>query len=296
MVTQLDPTTDIAVSTSPDANILDNGGFNIWQRGTSFTNPTVYTVDRWKADVNGSPSWTVTQEATIVDQGLYSLKIQVTAAGGASGIGLAQYIENWQQYKGKTLSVSVRVYSNVNFSLYLSDGTQTPSTTAHTGNNTWQTLTGSIVVSNNANSLRLETDGRTTNHTTYIGSVMLVIGNKPQNFVPLHPQTDLARCQRYYEVSGSPYGVTFRALGINNGGQYQLSSYQPFSVLKRVSPTITLTGTIIWEQGSQTNQVANYGFTAANSDAQGFELTISKSAGGNFPSLVQAAFSATADL
>ena len=46
-------------------NAVINGGFDVWQRGTSFTNPgSAYTVDRWQAyfPANG----TITQETSIV--------------------------------------------------------------------------------------------------------------------------------------------------------------------------------------------------------------------------------------
>jgi hypothetical protein len=285
-------------------NIIDNGGFEIWQRGTTFTNPAfgAYLCDRWSSYVNTSEyNATFTQESTTVDTvGLHSLKVNVTSVTTPDFGAVRQIVENYQDYRGKTLSMSVRCLTSVASMASLSvqgNIAGAVQSAYHPGDGQWHTLTVTITLPTNETGITIYLN---VAHLSAIGisywdNAMMTIGYTPALFVPCYPQEDLARCQRFYEISGSPYGVTFRSLGINNGGQYQLSSYQPFSVLKRVSPTIVLTPSVVWEQGSTTNVQASYGFTASNSDAQGFELVVSKSAGGNFPTLVQASYTASAD-
>jgi hypothetical protein len=93
-------------------NILDNAGFEIWQRGTSFTLSTAstntYTADRWEAVVgSGAPSIVVSQNSSTVDTGQYSMEVAVTTLGGFTS--MIQKVENYQAYYGKTVSCSIRV-------------------------------------------------------------------------------------------------------------------------------------------------------------------------------------------
>src|SRR6185437_8122446 len=96
-------------------NIIDNGGFEIWQRGTTFNSVAsgTYTADRWSTDVSGA-TLNITKEIVNVDSGLASMSFNVTAPGSlVSSLDVAQTIENGIVfYTGKTLSLSVRVKSN----------------------------------------------------------------------------------------------------------------------------------------------------------------------------------------
>jgi hypothetical protein len=88
-------------------NALNNGGMDIWQRGTTFTNGGQYTADRWFFDVSAS-TVTSTREATIVPAGFqYSWKIN-KSAGSATATLMGQTIEtaNAVQFAGKTVTVS----------------------------------------------------------------------------------------------------------------------------------------------------------------------------------------------
>src|SRR5689334_5958725 len=66
---------------------IANGGMEIWSAGTSFTNPANGTVlsDNWTEVKSGTTPCTanVTREATIIDSGLYSMKVNITGAGSS---------------------------------------------------------------------------------------------------------------------------------------------------------------------------------------------------------------------
>jgi hypothetical protein len=88
-------------------NAIINGGMDIWQRGTTFTNGGQYTADRWFFDISAS-TVTSTRESTIVPAGFqYSWKINKSAGSGTATL-MAQTIEtaNAIQFAGKTVTLS----------------------------------------------------------------------------------------------------------------------------------------------------------------------------------------------
>ena len=70
--------TPAIIPSSGAANILINGGMEVWQRGTSFS-PVVtktYTADRWFNAGGGTPpTGTISKETSLIDSGTSSLKI-----------------------------------------------------------------------------------------------------------------------------------------------------------------------------------------------------------------------------
>ena len=228
------------------ANILDNGGFEVWQRGTSFTNPTngTYTVDRWQVYKPAVTPATanIVQVSSPVDSGQYATDINITATGTSAYQYIFQPIENYQAYQGKTLTVSVRVnttLSNVVVSVQDSGGQF--NSAAHPGDGAYHTLTVTRTVNNSTTFLDVLvgcTNITGTGHI-YIDSAMLVVGSNPVAFQPVHPAIDLMRCQRYYETHGdtSGIGVIWRNTTLNQYVSHPMS----FLVSKRISPTLTFT-------------------------------------------------------
>lgn len=105
-------------------NLILNGNFNIWQRGTSFVSVAslAYTADRWKIGYNTSAILDLTQDASVpaaVDGSVplsnFSLKIAVTTADAAvaagDGVHLDHYIEgfNFAHIAQQTFTLSFYV-------------------------------------------------------------------------------------------------------------------------------------------------------------------------------------------
>lgn len=75
-------------------NLLINGGFDVWQRGTSFTptgSSTEYSSDRWAARRGSIADFTVSQQGS---EGEFSIRIQRdSGTSGTKGTSIGQTIE-----------------------------------------------------------------------------------------------------------------------------------------------------------------------------------------------------------
>lgn len=225
-------------------NILDNGGFEIWQRGTVFNGigNAGYTADRWKNSYAGSPTVNMTQESSTVHDGVFSMKVVVVSAAGAIW-GMGQSIENYQSYRGKTLTFTCWLNTNMaNVNIVLYDGITLTSSAFHTGNSTWQQLSVTATMSASASNLVVFVTQETTGvtGTLYVDSAMLVIGSTVVPFSPTNPEVDLSRCQRFYEIGGGSNEVRTLTM-IRDATQNHFFYYGQFSVTKRVNPTMTVT-------------------------------------------------------
>src|SRR5579872_5627621 len=158
-------TLDPSLTPNVQSNILDNGGMEIWQRGTTFSSfPTLantYTADRWYIGVGsgGSIVATVSQNSSTVDTGLYSMKVAVTSIT-SNTIALKQAVENYQAYAGKTVTFSMRINSNVtDLFLVINDGVGTTNSSTLSITGAFQTLTVTRTLSSSLTQLILQVNG-----------------------------------------------------------------------------------------------------------------------------------------
>src|SRR5579872_7145115 len=240
--TQINPSLSSGLTTfaSPQ-NILDNGGFEIWQRGTSFSSPAngTYLADRWLVThITPNPTYTVSQSSSTVYNGLYSMQINITNYNSTPFIQFLQYIENYQAYASQTITLSMAVWANAtgaNLELASASGNFAESAN-HPGDSQWHILTVTYTVAATPTFLFIAFNP-TQNGTYYLDAGMLILGSTASNFVPTHPEVDLARCQRYYEIDNGVASRTAPIPGFNNTNI--IESQDKFSVVKRVAPTVT---------------------------------------------------------
>lgn len=186
-------------------NILDNGGFEIWQRGTSLIG-NGYICDRWEALASGgSPVYTVSRDnTTIRPDSEYSLKLNLTNAGGTSYVWIRQQIEKYKDYRGRTLSVSCWVYTTGanKMRLRISDSAGSSYSSYHGGTG-WEklTVTRAIDLASTSLAVWLIYDQNVTAEIFYLDDAMFVLGSQPVDYVPLSSAEEWDRCLRYYEVA-----------------------------------------------------------------------------------------------
>lgn len=219
-------------------NILLNGNFDIWQRGTSFTqNDDLYIADRWNALQEANSSWTFARDTDIPNSGSeYSLKASNATANNQCAI--VQILEgvDAKQYANNNLSLSFYAktvsseISNLRCAILSWTGTEDAvtsgviSTWGQNGTNpTWATswtmentpanlaLTGSwqqfkienvpidtASMKNIAVVIWVDDGTITSGDDFWVTQVMLNSGGVAAPFSPRTFADELAMCQRYY--------------------------------------------------------------------------------------------------
>ena len=271
-------------------NILINGGFDVWQRGTSFSHSSGknFICDRWWVNPS-SVVGTQTRQAAGVDGFNYALRVQRTS--GQSGTGLI-YLQtemesaDSMQFRGKKLTLSFYAKKGANFSqsnsqitsnVVTGTGTDQSLISGFTGganvlsqNNTlttsWQkfTHTTSSVLASNVNQIAVQfthspagTAGADDYY--YITGVQLEVGDTATDFEHRSYGEELALCQRYY------YAWTSSGLSDNHYLQspygYRGSSppnatgaaHHEFPTTMRTNPTVA--GTASWSIARLTGNI-----------------------------------------
>jgi len=203
---------------SPYQNLLTNGGFEQWNGGTLFTNPPDQqnAADGWAVRVVGVTAYTISQEATTIDNGAYSMKVNITNAGSGTRLRVGQTpitSNNSASLNGKQLSLSMRVKSNVAgvcVMAFWSGGTIL--STAHTGDNTWQTLSVKFTPGGVGLSVHVGFDSTAggaapANGIFYVDSAMLMLGATIPTFEPDHAEVELLKTGYSSIVQGNTRNI-----------------------------------------------------------------------------------------
>lgn len=238
-------------------NKIINGDMRIDQRNagaaaTLASGVFTYTVDRWTVGTSGSTG--TSQRITDPTTGLYSLR--VTGAAGNTAISFNQRIEsqNALELVNKVVNLSFDMFASTNISVewqiayptiqdnftnwtVLGSGTVNVTTTRTTFN------TGPVTLDNNVNKgllVRFVVLNHTAGKTIDITNVQLEVGPTATPFEYRPIGTELALCQRYFEiVDVFPTGVTFGPNGDTRGNSVN------YKVTKRTTPTLNPTSTPI---------------------------------------------------
>ena len=177
-------------------NIATNPDFELWTGGDAVA------PDGW--DLGGA-SATIAKESSIIKVGTYSAK--VTRVGTDCALNNTDYLTpagGIAAWKGKTLTLGMWVYATVadRARLLINDGgTDAASTSSfHTGNSTWQWLTVTRVINEDATYLYFSGYVITGNTSAYFDGARLVIGT---NFYSLLSYSeDTIKEQGSYSLKG----------------------------------------------------------------------------------------------
>ena len=230
-------------------NLLINGAFQVWQRGTSSTSFTGstrgYIADRWSFRFATSA-----ERSTDVPEGeafKYSLKVVVASTSPDAFI--IQAIEDSDRFAGQTVTFSYWIKP--------SESCETRADYWRGGHGThklnggvWQKVTNTFVVPSDitVNEFLYIQFPANKVITFYVTGIQLEIGKVATPFEHRSYGEELALCQRYFEVIGDEYstdpsGASVTETLIGLGFVYQASTvfgHLYWKVTKRINPTCTI--------------------------------------------------------
>ena len=231
------------------ANLLTNGGFEIWQRGNGpFTANTAVTTDRWQINLAAGDTLSVSRDSTNAagPSSQYCAACTYTRSTGATT--LAQNSGTASEFlpavKGRTITFSVLVRTSTANAvrLRINDGvTGVQNSAYHSGGGAYEQLSLTYAVAAGATSWNVQIQFDQS-CTAYVDNAMLVVGAVPADYAPMHPADDLARCLRYYEVLGDG-ASSYPKITASAAGAHAIGIPLPYHVPKPVTPTTTKNGT-----------------------------------------------------
>lgn len=248
-------------------NLLINGQFQVWQRGTSITsnNSDKYTSDRWQSGTNGGEDVVYSRQFTNTSDETPIMRVR--RAGTASGrMYLIQMMETsvLDFCRGKTVTFSFKARKHADFdatfvSRIATQTNESPRSDTVVQNNdatrtlttSFQTFSQSLTLtsgSDSANGFRVEfvaedAAGGSSNYYYEVKDCQLEVGDTVTEIEHLPYGQMLPRCQRYYYrltpgSSASAYCVC------NNNSTAVTDGVVNFPVSMRSIPTaVDTTGT-----------------------------------------------------
>lgn len=269
-------------------NVLINGGFDIWQRGTTNPGPSIggYVADRFRCDWNGNAGVAISQQSfapgqsEVADEPRFFLRWQQTLAGTAATVHkVSQAVESVRTLAGKTATVTFWARSDAvrplsvsvaqNFGTAGSESVEKIVDVFQLGTS-WKKysatfrlpgIAGKMLGTNNF--LRLAFDlPLNVLQTVDLAQIQLEEGpvSTPFEYRPM--AEELMLCQRYFEKSFA----TWLPVRANNGPATCISTFTQAApansgqtamtvgmlVQKRVLPTV-----VMYCPGNTSNQVWN---------------------------------------
>jgi hypothetical protein len=288
-------TTGLRYQSGYNGNAIINGGFDIWQRGTSFTAASVYTADRWFA--GSQTTYTRSRQTSGLTGFQYSMRIQRDSGSTNTSGGAVYYsIETADslRFAGQTVTVSFYAKAGANYSptsnalayvLYTGTGTdqRRDQSTAFTGEaqaanssvtltTSWQRFSFTASIGSTATEIALaiyslNTGTAGANDWYEITGVQLELGSVATTFKRSNGaggtiQGELAACQRYYYRNTSVGNFGLMANGQAWSGTDAFLTFYPKTTMRTAPSSVEYASVGLGDGVSSTAAITNLTITS----------------------------------
>ena len=227
-------------------NMIINGGFDVWQRGTSFTPAANYNYSADRARLSSNATVNITKESASLEGNVVNtIKLAIVSPTSGNNIRYDQRIEEFDYFKNKTFTLSFWVKASRTHALSSSylyfggGGVNTMTFALGNATTTWTKKTATFSVGDLSTAtgtyadlvIGISSDGASID--IEYAQVQLELGKVATPFEHRSYGEELALCQRYYyKPTGGQIGI------IANNTAYICVSY-PFPVTMRGQPTVS---------------------------------------------------------
>jgi hypothetical protein len=217
-------------------NLIINGGFDVWQRGTSFSNFNhAYSTDRWTLSAASSATVNKTSDT------IYGNVCQITL--GSTDTNFVQLVENLDGFmanKDMTLSFWVKSSTITSSHCVAYNGSGFTHDVAYNVSGSWTKVvlnfnTGSTYTAGTPFRLYLLRSSNTTGVIEF-AQVQLEVGDTATPFERRSYGDELAKCQRYYYMLAEGLNQS-----LPTGSYYNtnlITTTVQFPVTMRTAPTL----------------------------------------------------------
>jgi hypothetical protein len=278
-------------------NAVINGAFNVWQRGTSFSNPVneAYTADRFNITYDGTGATrTISQQAFTAGaapvagyESQYFYRYARTVAGSGANFDLIrQPIEDVRTFAGQTVNVSFwaksdsgtpiitvalqQVFGSGGSTAVRTDiGTATLSTswTRYSVTATLPSISGKTIGANSLVNLQLRTPVDTVQTFDFWG-VQVEAGSTATAFQTATGtiQGELAACERYFQIVTGQMCSGANSTTVYGGVNFRTQM--------RSAPSVSLSAamTVTDASADYTQSSANISITASRANSTGAQI------------------------
>ena len=266
-------------------NRLINGSFAVAQRGTSSTSGGYVSLDRWFVNQSGG-STTFSQETNSnpSETGGLQKYARLNVSTSSDFTTITQKIEDVTSVPAGTVTISfyakgtaptggLYVYGTQDFGTSgSSDVDLTAVQVTASLTSSWVRYTAQLTIPSvdgktiNAGSFLVIAIGQysntgTTAYDLNIAGVQLEVGEQATPFEHRSFADELARCQRYYQVSGSSVNSSYNVFPGQRWSSNNIFFSVPIATSMRANPTI----------GSDVS--GNFGFVGGNNQSKAFSLS-----------------------